>query len=69
MTFAYLVAQMVKNPPTTQETRVQSLGWDDSPEGGNGNTLQYSCLENFMDRGDWRATVQGVVNSQARLSD
>ena len=39
------------------------------PGEGNGNPLQYSCLENFMDRGAWRATVQGVVNSQARLSD
>ena len=30
----------------TLETRVQSLGWKDSPEEGNGNPLQYSCLEN-----------------------
>ena len=34
MTFASLVAQMVKNPPTTQETWVQSLGWDDPLEKG-----------------------------------
>ena len=34
---------------------------------GNGNTLQYSCLENPMDRGAWRATVHGVRKSQARL--
>ena len=40
-----------------QETRVQSLGWEDSPEEGNGHPLQYSCLENPMDRGAWRATV------------
>ena len=32
-----------------------------SPEGGNGNPLQYSCLENPMDRGAWWATVHGVV--------
>ena len=32
-----------------------------SPEVGNGNLLQYSCLENSMDRGAWRATVQGVA--------
>ena len=30
---------------------------------GNGNPLQYSCLENPMDRGDWRATVHGVAKS------
>ena len=39
-----------------------------SPGGGNGNSLQYSCLENFMDRGTWRATVHGVTNSQTRPS-
>ena len=32
-----------------------------SPGGGNGNLLQYSCLENSMDRGAWRATVRGVA--------
>ena len=32
-----------------------------SPGGGNGNLLQYSCLENHMDRGAWRATVQGSL--------
>ena len=32
-----------------------------SPEGGNGNPLQYSCLENPMDRGAWGATVHGVA--------
>ena len=35
---------------------------------GNGNQLQYSCLENLMDGGDWRATVYGVTKSWARLS-
>ena len=34
---------------------------------GNGNPLQYSCLENPMDRGAWQATVHGVAKSQARL--
>ena len=34
---------------------------------GNGNPLQYSCLENPMDRGAWRATVHGVTRSQTRL--
>ena len=32
-----------------------------SPGEGNGNTFQYSCLENLMDRGAWRATVHGVA--------
>ena len=34
-----------------------------SPGVGNGNPLQYSCLENSMDRGTWRATAHGVANS------
>ena len=38
-----------------------------SPGGGNGNTLQYSCLENPMDRGAWQATVHRVAKSQTRL--
>ena len=40
-----------------------------SPGEGNGNPLQYSCLENPMDRGAWQATVHGVTKSQTRLSD
>ena len=39
------------------------------PGEGKGNPLQYSCLENPMDRGAWQATVHGVAKSQARLSD
>ena len=35
-----------------------------SPGGGNGSPLQYSCLENSMDGGDWRVTVHGVAKSQ-----
>ena len=37
--------------------------------GGNGNPLQYSCLENSMDREAWRATVHGVAKSWTQLSD
>ena len=40
-----------------------------SPGEGNGNPLQYSCLENPMDGGAWLATVHGVAKSQTRLSD
>ena len=45
------------------------LGLGRSPGEGNGNPLQYSCLENPMDRGAWRATVHGVAKSRTRLSD
>ena len=38
------------------------------PGGGNGKLLQYSCLENPMDRGAWQATVPGVTKSQTQLS-
>ena len=39
-------------------------GLERSPGEGNGNPLQYSCLENSMDRGAWRATVHGVTDSR-----
>ena len=58
---AFLVAQMVKNPPAMWETWVQSLG---GFRGEHGSPLQYSCLENPMDRGVWRATVHGVTKSR-----
>ena len=45
-----------------------SPGWETSPGEGNGNTLQYPCLENSMDRGAWQATIHGVAKSQTRLS-
>ena len=40
-----------------------------SPGGGNGNPLQYSCLENPMDRGTWQTVIHGVTKSWTRLSD
>ena len=40
-----------------------------SPGEGNGNPLQYSCLENPMDGGAWWATIQGVAKSRTQLSD
>ena len=40
-----------------------------SPGEGNGNPLQYSCLENPMDRGAWWVTVRGVAKSRTRLSN
>ena len=49
------------------------VGWipglGTSPGGGHGNSLQYSCLGNSMDRGAWWATVHGVTKSQTQLSD
>ena len=39
-----------------------------SPEEGNGNLLQYSCLQNSVDRGNWQATVHGIAKSQTRLN-
>ena len=50
-----------------QEMWVQFLGWEDSLGGGNGNLLQYSCLENPMDREAWWATVHGLAKTQTRL--
>ena len=46
---------------------VQSLGREDSPGEGNGNPLQYSCLEIPIDRGAWRATVHGMAKRQTQL--
>ena len=47
-----------------QEIWVRSLGQEDSPGEGNGNPLQYSCLENPMHRGAWWAAIHGVAKSQ-----
>ena len=57
---------VVKNPPAnTGDVRdVGSIpGWGRSPRGGHSNPLQYSYLENPMDRGAWQATVQGFAES------
>ena len=61
---------VVKNPPAhAGDARdIGSIpGLERFPRGGNGNPLQYSCLENPMDRGAWRATVHGVTKSQTWL--
>ena len=50
---------MVKNPPANAGALGLIPGSGRSPGGGNGNLLQYFCLENPMDRGAWRATVNG----------
>ena len=51
------------------EDPVSIAGSVRSPGEGNGNPLQYTCLENPMDRGAWWATVHGVAKSRTRLSN
>ena len=61
---------MVKNSPASagdMGDMVSIPGLGRSLGGGRGNTLQYSRLENPMDRGAWQATVHGVTKSQTRL--
>ena len=59
---------VMKNSPAI----AGDVGWipgsGRSPGGGNGNPLQYSCLENPVDRGAWRAIVRGAAKSGVRLS-
>ena len=57
------MAQRLKCLPAMRETWVQSLDQEDSPGEGNGDPLQYSCLENPMDGGDWWATIYGISES------
>ena len=58
----------VKTPPANAGDTDSIPGWERSPGGGDGNPLQYSCLENPRDGGAWWATVHGVAKSQTRLS-
>ena len=61
---------VVKNSPANAgDMRGTALipGSGRSPGGGHSNPLQYSCLENPMDRGAWRATVHRAAKSQTRL--
>ena len=63
---------VVKNLPTNAGDATDTClipGSGRSPGGGNGSPLQYSCLENSMDRGTRRATVHGVTKSWTQLSD
>ena len=57
---------MVKNPPA-KAGNAGDMGWIPgsrrSPRGGNGNPVQYSCLENSMDRGAWQVIVHGVAKT------
>ena len=65
-TWASQLALTVKNPPASAtDLRGSGLipGSGRSPGGGHGNPLQYSCLENPMNRGAWRAIVHRVAKS------
>ena len=64
-----LVAKTVKPFACNAGDLASIPGWGRSPGEGNGNPLQYSCLENSMDRGAWRVTVHGVAKRQAQLSN
>ena len=58
---------VVKNLPAHAEDAGPIPGSGRSPGEGKGNPLQYSCLENSLDRGTWRATVHRVAKSRTRL--
>ena len=55
---------VVKNLPANSGDTGSIVGLGRSPGEGNGNPLQYSCLENPMNRGGWQATINGVIKSQ-----
>ena len=61
--------QEVKRLPCNTRNMGSIPGLGRSPGGGNGNPLQYSCLENPMGRGAWQTTAYGVIKSQTQLSD
>ena len=66
------VAPVVKKPPANagdSRDTGSTLGSRRSTGGGNDNPLQYSHLENFIDRGAWQAILKGVAKSQTRLSN
>ena len=69
LSWASLLAQIVKDLPVNAGDlgSIPKLGR--SPGEGNGNPLQYSCLENPTERGAWRATVHGFSRSQTQLSN
>ena len=66
---AFLVAQMIKNPPAMWETWVQSLVWEEPLEECMATHSSILAWRISIDRGAWRATVHGVTKSQTELSD
>jgi len=69
MCYESLMAQLVKSLLTVWETQVQSLSREDPLEKEMATSLQYSYLENSIDRGGWWATVHVVTKSWTRLSN
>ena len=65
--WASLVAQLIKNLPATQETLVQSLGWEDPLEEGMATHYSILAWRILMDRRVWWATVHGVAKSWTQL--
>ena len=63
------MAQMVKSLPAVQETRVQSLGWEDPLEKERATHSSILAWKNPMDGGAWRARVHEVTKSRTRLSN
>ena len=78
MSWAFLHWEVFRCFPSGSDGKASSYNVGDlgsipglgrSPGEENGNPLQYSCLENSIDRGAWWTTVHGVAKSQTRLSD
>ena len=69
--WAFLVAQWLKkkNLPARAGDLGSIPGLGRSPEEGNGNLFQYSCVKNPMDQGTWWATGHRIAKSWTRLSD
>ena len=68
------MALAVRNPPAIVGNMkdvgsIPELGSGGAPGGRHNNLLQYSCLEDPMDRGAWQATVHGVKKSRTQLSE
>ena len=59
----FIGGSVVQNPPANVGVAGSIPGSGRSPGEGNGNPLQYSCLENRIDRGAWQATVDGFAKS------
>ena len=63
------MAETIKNPPATQDTWVQPLGWEDPLEKGMAAHSSILAWRIPVDRGAWRATAHGIAKSRTRLSD
>ena len=69
MMVGYTGGAMIKKPPANVGDVGSIPGSGRSPRVGNGNSLQYSCLEDSLDRAGWRTMVHGVTKCQTWLSD